>query len=258
MRRLGVRRTTSDGLGKRRKRATGKELRRLQSPRDNGAEPTEAPIAMTANSLGFGDGETPSGPIAMTTKKFRLRREITGERERVGEGEVGSIGERGRTGKVRVSGSAPSALAALPRARSWLAPSRFRPALPCLSSARLTCFCLMLERLAEKLGRTLTVLELYLYFHSKDPDGLTFLDSRVEKIDGHMDKGGYHQGCGAYMLQLEQRAGGGDGDGAGFSRPISSPNEPIELLRTYFKEMQTHILRVMQDHTLTRDELREV
>ncbi|KAK9158787.1 hypothetical protein Scep_005361 [Stephania cephalantha] len=57
---------------------------------------------------------------------------------------------------------------------------------------------------------------------------------------------------------LQAGAGAGGGDGAGSSRPISSPNEPIELLRWDFKEMQTQILRVMQDHTLTRDELREV
>ncbi|KAK9158203.1 hypothetical protein Scep_004777 [Stephania cephalantha] len=51
--------------------------------------------------------------------------------------------------------------------------------------------------------------------------------------------------------------GAGGRDGAGSSRPISSPNEPIELCED-FQEMQTHILRVMQDHTLTQDQLREV
>ncbi|KAK9094954.1 hypothetical protein Scep_026423 [Stephania cephalantha] len=50
----------------------------------------------------------------------------------------------------------------------------------------------------------------------------------------------------------------GAGDGAGSSRPIYAPNEPIELLRRDFKEMQTNLLWVMQDNTLTRDELREV
>ncbi|KAK9107301.1 hypothetical protein Syun_023312 [Stephania yunnanensis] len=38
------------------------------------------------------------------------------------------------------------------------------------------------EKLAEKLGRPPTDLELCLYFHTKDHDGVTFLDSRVEKI----------------------------------------------------------------------------
>ncbi|KAK9132760.1 hypothetical protein Scep_012288 [Stephania cephalantha] len=52
--------------------------------------------------------------------------------------------------------------------------------------------------------------------------------------------------------------GAGGGDGAGSSRPISTPNEPVELLRRDFQAMQTHILRVMQDHTLTQDQLQEV
>ncbi|KAK9157051.1 hypothetical protein Scep_003625 [Stephania cephalantha] len=53
--------------------------------------------------------------------------------------------------------------------------------------------------------------------------------------------------------------GAGGGDGVGSSQLISSPNEPIELLRRDIQEeMQTHILRVMQDHTLTQDQLREV
>ncbi|KAK9128573.1 hypothetical protein Syun_017370 [Stephania yunnanensis] len=58
------------------------------------------------------------------------------------------------------------------------------------------------------------------------------------------------------------RAGGaggaGGGDGAGSSRPISSPNEPIKLLRRDFQTMRTHILWVMQDHTITQDQLRKV
>ncbi|KAK9101328.1 hypothetical protein Scep_024758 [Stephania cephalantha] len=52
--------------------------------------------------------------------------------------------------------------------------------------------------------------------------------------------------------------GAGGGDGAGSSRLISSPNEPVELLRRDFQTMQTHILRVIQDYTLTQDQLREV
>ncbi|KAK9151459.1 hypothetical protein Syun_009768 [Stephania yunnanensis] len=46
--------------------------------------------------------------------------------------------------------------------------------------------------------------------------------------------------------------------GAGCSRPISTPNEPVELLQRDFQAMQTHILQVMQDHTLTQDHLRKV
>ncbi|KAK9166993.1 hypothetical protein Scep_002184 [Stephania cephalantha] len=52
--------------------------------------------------------------------------------------------------------------------------------------------------------------------------------------------------------------GTGGGDGVGSSQPISYPNEAIQLLRRDFQEMQTHIFRVMQDHTLTQDQLREV
>ncbi|KAK9111038.1 hypothetical protein Scep_018557 [Stephania cephalantha] len=52
--------------------------------------------------------------------------------------------------------------------------------------------------------------------------------------------------------------GAGGGDGAGSSRPIYSPNEPVEFLRRDFQTMQTHILRVMQDRTLTQNQLREV
>ncbi|KAK9140495.1 hypothetical protein Scep_010176 [Stephania cephalantha] len=146
---------------------------------------------------------------------------------------------------------------------------------------------------AENLGRPLTALELCLYFHTKDHDGVTFLDSIVEKIVTtiqrrwidltqsqpntpidetelylsvveHDDKG-HTYGLGQTPSGSRHRhatagvgAGGGGGDGVGFYRPISSPNEPIELLRRDFKEMQTHIFRVMQDHTLTRGELREV
>ncbi|KAK9160299.1 hypothetical protein Syun_006640 [Stephania yunnanensis] len=57
------------------------------------------------------------------------------------------------------------------------------------------------------------------------------------------------------MLQLEEA---GDGDGVGSSRHISTLNETVELLRKDFKAMQTHILRVMQDHALPQDQLREV
>ncbi|KAK9167165.1 hypothetical protein Scep_002356 [Stephania cephalantha] len=53
-------------------------------------------------------------------------------------------------------------------------------------------------------------------------------------------------------------SGTGGGDRAGSSRPISSPYELVELLQRDFQAMQTHILRVMQDHTLTQDQLREV
>ncbi|KAK9098867.1 hypothetical protein Syun_025912 [Stephania yunnanensis] len=52
--------------------------------------------------------------------------------------------------------------------------------------------------------------------------------------------------------------GAGGGDGGGSSRPISSPNELVELLWRDFQAMQTYIFRVIQDHTLTQDQLREV
>ncbi|KAK9149227.1 hypothetical protein Scep_007984 [Stephania cephalantha] len=144
------------------------------------------------------------------------------------------------------------------------------------------------ERLAEKLGRPPTTLELCLYFHTKDHDGVTFLDSRVEKIvtaiqskrieltqsqsDTPIDEtelylpvverdnkrqtyglGWTPSGSQRRHATARGAVGGGGGDGAGSSRPISSLNEPIELLRRDFQEMQTHILRVMQDHTLTQD-----
>ncbi|KAK9088039.1 hypothetical protein Syun_030433 [Stephania yunnanensis] len=149
------------------------------------------------------------------------------------------------------------------------------------------------ERLAEKLDRPPTALELCLYFHTKDHDGVTFLDSRVEKIvtaiqhrrieltqsepDTSIDETelylsvverdnkGRTYGIGWTPSRSWRRpatAGGVGGaksrDGAGSSRPISSLNEPIELLQRDFQEMQTQILRVMQDRTLTQDQLREV
>ncbi|KAK9128374.1 hypothetical protein Syun_017171 [Stephania yunnanensis] len=43
--------------------------------------------------------------------------------------------------------------------------------------------------------------------------------------------------------------------GAGDSQAISTPNDPVEVLQRDFQAMQTHILRVMQDHTLTQDQL---
>ncbi|KAK9128300.1 hypothetical protein Syun_017097 [Stephania yunnanensis] len=65
------------------------------------------------------------------------------------------------------------------------------------------------------------------------------------------------------MVRLGQRkhataGGAGGGDGARSSGSISSLNEPIKLLRRDFQEMQTQILRIMQDHTLTQDQLQEV
>ncbi|KAK9158272.1 hypothetical protein Scep_004846 [Stephania cephalantha] len=48
------------------------------------------------------------------------------------------------------------------------------------------------------------------------------------------------------------------GAGARFSRPISAHDEPIELLRKDIKDMQTNLLRVMQDNTLSREEMREL
>ncbi|KAK9083441.1 hypothetical protein Scep_029912 [Stephania cephalantha] len=150
---------------------------------------------------------------------------------------------------------------------------------------------LLPKAMAEKLGRPPTALELCLYFRTKDHDGVTFLDSRVEKIvtvirrrwieltqsqpdtpidDTELylsvverDDKGRTYGLGWTPSGSRRRratAGGaaGGGDGAGSSQPISSPNEPIELLQRDLQEMHTHILRVMQDHTLTQDQLREV
>ncbi|KAK9120725.1 hypothetical protein Syun_018342 [Stephania yunnanensis] len=52
--------------------------------------------------LGLGDGRAAGSPNRSDGRKVRLGREITVERERVvREGELGSIGERGRTGKLR-------------------------------------------------------------------------------------------------------------------------------------------------------------
>ncbi|KAK9100863.1 hypothetical protein Scep_024293 [Stephania cephalantha] len=147
---------------------------------------------------------------------------------------------------------------------------------------------------AEKFGRPPTSLELCLYFHTKDHDSVTFLDSRVEKIvtairrrrieltqsqsDTPIDETelylfviergdkGRTYGLGWTSSGSRRRhataggagGGAGGGNGAGSSRPISSPYEPVELLWRDFQAMQTHILQVMQDHTLTQDQLREV
>ncbi|KAK9157335.1 hypothetical protein Scep_003909 [Stephania cephalantha] len=140
---------------------------------------------------------------------------------------------------------------------------------------------------SEKLGRPPTALEVCLYFDTKDHDDITFLDERVEmivmtirnrpielsqsQVDTPIDETelylsvverddkGQTYGLGwtpsgSWLRHVGARAG----DGAGSSRPISAPNEPIELLRRDFKEMQTNLLQVMQDNTLIRDELREV
>ncbi|KAK9111043.1 hypothetical protein Scep_018562 [Stephania cephalantha] len=82
-----------------------------------------------------------------------------------------------------------------------------------------------------KLGRPPTALELCLYFHTKDHGGVTFIDSRVEKI-----------------LELEVEMGLD-------LLTIYSPNEPVEFLRRTSETMQTHILRVMRDRTLTQDRI---
>ncbi|KAK9147438.1 hypothetical protein Scep_006195 [Stephania cephalantha] len=133
---------------------------------------------------------------------------------------------------------------------------------------------------------TSIALELCLYFNTKDHDGVTFLDERVERIvttirnrrieltqsqpDTPIDETelylsvverddkGRTYGLGWTPSGSRRRHAGAGGDGAGSSRPISAPNEPIELLMRDFKEMQTNLLRVMQDNTLTLDELREV
>ncbi|KAK9126551.1 hypothetical protein Scep_015397 [Stephania cephalantha] len=141
-----------------------------------------------------------------------------------------------------------------------------------------------------ELGRPPTALELCLYFHKKDHDDVTFLDSIVEKIvtaiqrrrikltqsqpDSPIDEIELYlsvaerddkrrtYGLGWTPSGSRRRhataGGAGGGDGAGSSQPISTPNEPVEFLRRDFQAMQTHIIRVMQDHTLTQDHLREV
>ncbi|KAK9094363.1 hypothetical protein Scep_025832 [Stephania cephalantha] len=134
---------------------------------------------------------------------------------------------------------------------------------------------------------TYAALEQCLYFHTKDHDDVTFLDERVERIVTAIrnrrieltqsqldtlidetelylsvverDNKGQTYGLGWTPSGSRRRhAEAGAGDGARSSRPISAPNEPIKLLRMDFKEMQTNLLRVIQDNTLTRDELREV
>ncbi|KAK9105425.1 hypothetical protein Scep_022269 [Stephania cephalantha] len=84
--------------------------------------------------------------------------------------------------------------------------------------------------------------DLYLFVVERDDKGQTY------------GLGWTPSGRGAHMLLR----GAGGGDEARSSRPISSPNEPVELLQRDFQTMQTHILRVMQDHTLTQDQLRDV
>ncbi|KAK9147860.1 hypothetical protein Scep_006617 [Stephania cephalantha] len=92
--------------------------------------------------------------------------------------------------------------------------------------------------------------ELYLSVVERDDKGHTYglgwtpLRSRRRHV-------GAGAGAGAGV-------GDGDGDGGGSSRPVSAHDEPIELLRRDIKEMQTNLLRVMQDNTLNPDELREV
>ncbi|KAK9166565.1 hypothetical protein Scep_001756 [Stephania cephalantha] len=156
------------------------------------------------------------------------------------------------------------------------------------SPRRLVAATLLTSR--GEVGRPPTALELCLYFHTRDHDSVTFLDSRVEKIvtaiqrrrieltqsqpdtpinetDLYLsvverDDKGRTYGLGwtpsGSRRKYATARGAGGGDGAGSSRPISSPNEPVELLRRDFQTMQTHILRVIQDRTLTQDQLREV
>ncbi|KAK9087374.1 hypothetical protein Syun_029768 [Stephania yunnanensis] len=119
------------------------------------------------------------------------------------------------------------------------------------------------KELAKKLGRPSIAFELCLYFYTKDHDGVTFLDSRVEKIVTAIqhrrieltqsqpftsidetepylpvvernDKGQTYglQSTPSGSRRRHATAGGaGGGGGAGSSRLISSPNEPIELLQ---------------------------
>ncbi|KAK9101591.1 hypothetical protein Scep_025021 [Stephania cephalantha] len=142
---------------------------------------------------------------------------------------------------------------------------------------------------AEKLGRPSTALKLYLYFHTKDHDGVTFLDSRVEKIvtlihrrrieltqsqpdtpidetDLYLsvverdDKGRTYglgwtpSGSRADMLQLEELEVEMELDLLGLFLLLMSLSNFCEGTSIRC----THIIRIMQDHTLTQDQLREV
>ncbi|KAK9140970.1 hypothetical protein Scep_010651 [Stephania cephalantha] len=135
------------------------------------------------------------------------------------------------------------------------------------------------RRRAEKLGRPPTALELCLYFHTIDHNDITFLDENIrikltqsqldtliDELESYLsvverDDKGRTYGLGWTPSGSRRRhvnVGVGASDGAGSSWPISAPNEPIELLRRDFNEMQTNLLRVMQDNTLTHNELRKV
>ncbi|KAK9166897.1 hypothetical protein Scep_002088 [Stephania cephalantha] len=160
---------------------------------------------------------------------------------------------------------------------------------PLLSLTVIFSLTVTISLTAEKLGRPSTALELCLYFPTKDQYSVTFLDLRVEKIvmaiqcrrieltqsqpDTPIDETelylsvferdnkGRTYGLGWTLSgswRIHATTGGaGGGDGARSSRLISTPNV-VELLWRDFQAMQTHILRVMQDHTLTQDQLREV
>ncbi|KAK9139991.1 hypothetical protein Scep_009672 [Stephania cephalantha] len=145
-----------------------------------------------------------------------------------------------------LSSSAPFALATPPRAPSWLAPStsagRFAS---CSGSSQLLPSRVKRIELTQLQPNTpIGETELYLSVVERDDKGRTY---RLGWIPS-----------GSRCRHATVGAGAGGGDGAGSSRPISSPNEPIELLRWDFKEMQRHILQFMQDHTLTHNELLEV
>ncbi|KAK9131929.1 hypothetical protein Scep_011457 [Stephania cephalantha] len=122
------------------------------------------------------------------------------------------------------------------------------------------------DKLVEKLNRPPTASELCLYFHTKDYDGVTFLDSRVEKIVttiqrrrieltqsqpdtpideielylfvAERDDKGLTYRLGWTPSGSRRRhattGGAGGGDGVGPSQPISSPNELVVLLQRDF------------------------
>ncbi|KAK9113764.1 hypothetical protein Syun_020561 [Stephania yunnanensis] len=71
-------------------------------------------------------------------------------------------------------------------------------------------------------------------------------ESRSKRRRRHRN-GGHTSSSSSSNYRHAIAGGAGSGDGAGSSRPISYPNEPVELLRRDFQAMQTHILRALMD-----------
>ncbi|KAK9096589.1 hypothetical protein Sjap_022086 [Stephania japonica] len=137
-------------------------------------------------------------------------------------------------------------------------------------------------RLEKKLGRKPTTLDLCLYLHTRDHDGITFLDLRAEAIaaaihertrdlsqlqpDTPIDETELY-------LEIVQRNDKGRRfgigwtpsgskmrrhDEAGSSRPIFADDEPFDQFKKEFKEMQTMILKMVNDTSVNRDQLLEM